>query len=352
MPVTAELEDELEAFAHGAGRARLPGLGRHRELRDAGRARPVLDRPEDPRHRPGHRRPSERPRHRRRHHRRHRRRRHRGRRRSRPRATRSSGSTSRSRAGSSTRRRRSGRRRSRRPARRSRRSTPSELQAVGITNQRETILLWDRETLGSPRRAIVWQDRRTADICTRLQGRGPRGAGRRADRAAAGPVLLRHQADVAGRAGAAHLGAGRVGAVRRRHRRLLPDRPDDPRDLPRHRRLQRLPDAALRPQHRRLVRRAVRAVRRTPRRAARAGPQLGRGRDHRPDVVPRPVAADRRDRRRPAVGAVRADLLRPGRRQVHLRHRVVHPHQHRHRTSSARTPGCCRRPRGARRPAS
>src|SRR3712207_8736299 len=40
----------------------------------------------------------------------------------------------------------------------------SELRAVGITNQRETILLWDRETLGSPRRAIVWQDRRTADI--------------------------------------------------------------------------------------------------------------------------------------------------------------------------------------------
>ena len=35
----------------------------------------------------------------------------------------------------------------------------AELRAVGITNQRETILLWDRETLGSPRRAIVWQDR-------------------------------------------------------------------------------------------------------------------------------------------------------------------------------------------------
>ena len=47
-----------------------------------------------------------------------------------------------------------------------------ELQAVGITNQRETILLWDRETLGSPRRAIVWQDRRTADICTRLRDEG------------------------------------------------------------------------------------------------------------------------------------------------------------------------------------
>ncbi|MGZ6678184.1 MAG: glycerol kinase GlpK [Nocardioides sp.] len=48
----------------------------------------------------------------------------------------------------------------------------SEVTAVGITNQRETILLWDRETLGSPRRAIVWQDRRTADICTRLRDAG------------------------------------------------------------------------------------------------------------------------------------------------------------------------------------
>ena len=48
----------------------------------------------------------------------------------------------------------------------------AELTALGITNQRETIVLWDRETLGSPRRAIVWQDRRTADICTRLRDEG------------------------------------------------------------------------------------------------------------------------------------------------------------------------------------
>jgi glycerol kinase len=47
-----------------------------------------------------------------------------------------------------------------------------DLQAVGITNQRETVLLWDRETLGSPRRAIVWQDRRTAGICQRLRDEG------------------------------------------------------------------------------------------------------------------------------------------------------------------------------------
>jgi glycerol kinase len=48
----------------------------------------------------------------------------------------------------------------------------AELRAVGITNQRETVLLWDRETLGSPRRAIVWQDRRTAAICERLRDDG------------------------------------------------------------------------------------------------------------------------------------------------------------------------------------
>jgi glycerol kinase len=48
----------------------------------------------------------------------------------------------------------------------------TDLRAVGITNQRETVLLWDRETLGSPRRAIVWQDRRTAAICERLRDAG------------------------------------------------------------------------------------------------------------------------------------------------------------------------------------
>ncbi len=47
-----------------------------------------------------------------------------------------------------------------------------DVSAIGITNQRETVLLWDRETLGSPRRAIVWQDRRTADICNRLREAG------------------------------------------------------------------------------------------------------------------------------------------------------------------------------------
>ncbi len=43
-----------------------------------------------------------------------------------------------------------------------------ELVGIGITNQRETVVLWDRETLGSPRRAIVWQDRRTASYCSSM----------------------------------------------------------------------------------------------------------------------------------------------------------------------------------------
>ena len=46
-----------------------------------------------------------------------------------------------------------------------------DLCAIGITNQRETVLLWDRETLGSPRRAIVWQDRRTTERCAELKDR-------------------------------------------------------------------------------------------------------------------------------------------------------------------------------------
>ena len=44
--------------------------------------------------------------------------------------------------------------------------------ALGIANQRETAVLWDRQTLRAPRRAIVWQDRRTADLCDELRAAG------------------------------------------------------------------------------------------------------------------------------------------------------------------------------------
>jgi glycerol kinase len=46
------------------------------------------------------------------------------------------------------------------------------VSCVGITNQRETAVVWDSATLTSPRRAIVWQDRRTAAICAELREAG------------------------------------------------------------------------------------------------------------------------------------------------------------------------------------
>lgn len=47
--------------------------------------------------------------------------------------------------------------------------SPDEVAAIGITNQRETTLLWDRHTGKPVYNAIVWQDRRTADICDKLK---------------------------------------------------------------------------------------------------------------------------------------------------------------------------------------
>jgi glycerol kinase len=47
-----------------------------------------------------------------------------------------------------------------------------DLAAIGITNQRETGLLWDRKSLQPERNAIVWQDRRTAEACAELKTRG------------------------------------------------------------------------------------------------------------------------------------------------------------------------------------
>lgn len=46
------------------------------------------------------------------------------------------------------------------------------LEGIGITNQRETVVLWDRETLEPVHRAIVWQDRRSAPICSELRAGG------------------------------------------------------------------------------------------------------------------------------------------------------------------------------------
>jgi len=49
---------------------------------------------------------------------------------------------------------------------------PRDVRAVGITNQRETLVMWDRRTLEPIAPAIVWQDRRTADECAQLRAAG------------------------------------------------------------------------------------------------------------------------------------------------------------------------------------
>ena len=47
-----------------------------------------------------------------------------------------------------------------------------DIAAIGITNQRETTVVWDRETGEAIHRAIVWQDRRTAEVCQSLKAQG------------------------------------------------------------------------------------------------------------------------------------------------------------------------------------
>ena len=50
--------------------------------------------------------------------------------------------------------------------------TGGRIVAIGLTNQRETVVIWDRETGEPIYNAIVWQDRRTADICAQLRDAG------------------------------------------------------------------------------------------------------------------------------------------------------------------------------------
>jgi glycerol kinase len=49
---------------------------------------------------------------------------------------------------------------------------PGDVAAIGVTNQRETVVVWDRATGEPVHNAIVWQDRRTAELCEDLKARG------------------------------------------------------------------------------------------------------------------------------------------------------------------------------------
>ena len=49
---------------------------------------------------------------------------------------------------------------------------PEEIAGIGITNQRETVIVWDRRTGKPVYNAIVWQCRRTSDVCEALEKQG------------------------------------------------------------------------------------------------------------------------------------------------------------------------------------
>ena len=51
-------------------------------------------------------------------------------------------------------------------------TSPKNIRAIGITNQRETTVVWERKTGKAIHKAIVWQDRRTAEICADLKAQG------------------------------------------------------------------------------------------------------------------------------------------------------------------------------------
>lgn len=94
----------------------------------------------------------------------------------------------------------------------------ADVRAVGITNQRETVVLWDRETLEPVHRAIVWQDRRTVGICRELDGEGKEAELRRRTGLVIDPYfsgtkitwLLREHPELLRRAEAGELAVGTV----------------------------------------------------------------------------------------------------------------------------------------------
>jgi glycerol kinase len=98
------------------------------------------------------------------------------------------------------------------------RAHAKDIAAIGVTNQRETTLLWDRRTGEPLGHAIVWQDRRTAPRCDELRRRGREAAIRRATGLVCDPYfsatklewLLAHRAGVRAKLAAKRLAFGTV----------------------------------------------------------------------------------------------------------------------------------------------
>jgi glycerol kinase len=97
-------------------------------------------------------------------------------------------------------------------------ASKAQVEGIGITNQRETVVLWDRETLEPVHRAIVWQDRRTTPICAELRDAGHEENLRARSGLLLDPYfsgtkltwLFRNRPDIRDRAEAGELAAGTV----------------------------------------------------------------------------------------------------------------------------------------------
>ena len=149
-------------------------------------------------------------------------------------STASSRSTSPDPAGSSTTRSRSGTR-SRTPSALVAARDRHTVAAIGITDQRETTVVWDRRTGRPLAPAIVWQDRRTAARCDELRAAGASHSSAAAPAWCSTPTSRRPSWSGCFREGGVDAGPD----ARLRHRRLVADLAADGRRRPRHRSVQR-----------------------------------------------------------------------------------------------------------------
>ena len=96
-----------------------------------------------------------------------------------------------------------------------------DVAGIGITNQRETMVIWDRQTGKPIHNAIVWQDRRTADYCEALRRNGHEPDIARKTGLAARSVFFRHQDRLVARSRRRRSRSGGGRQARLRHYRQL-----------------------------------------------------------------------------------------------------------------------------------
>ncbi len=203
-----------------------------------------------------------------------------------------------------------------------------DIAAIGIANQRETTLIWERASGRPIHRAIVWQDRRTAEMCRSLKDKGyealvAKRTGLLLDPYFSASKIAWLLDSVPGARARAEAGVARI-----RHRRHLVVVAAHRWCGPRDRRDECLAHRALRHSHERLERGAVRAVRRAARDPSRCA-RLCRGLRVDDARSVRRRDPDSRHRRRPAGGARRPGLLFARHDEGDLRHRHLRHSQHR-----------------------